>query len=92
MHLNPNVREPVNRILAGHDRIHLIAPLTYEPFVWLMEQATVILTDSGRRSERVPLTWCTRSGNAGDDRETRRGGKPATQNCLALIAIPLSQS
>lgn len=33
MHLNPNVREPVNRILAGHDRIHLTEPRTYEPFV-----------------------------------------------------------
>ena len=54
MHLNPNVREPVNRILAGHDRIHLIEPLTYEPFVWLMDQATVILTDSGGVQEEAP--------------------------------------
>ena len=54
MHRNPNVREPVNRILAGHDRIHLIEPLTYEPFVWLMDQATVILTDSGGVQEEAP--------------------------------------
>ncbi len=54
MHLNPNVREPVNRILAGHDRIHLIEPLTYEPFVWLMDRATVILTDSGGVQEEAP--------------------------------------
>jgi len=54
MHLNPNVREPVNRILANHDRIHLIEPLTYEPFVWLMDRATVILTDSGGVQEEAP--------------------------------------
>lgn len=54
VHLNPNVREPVNRILANHERIHLIEPLTYEPFVWLMDQATVILTDSGGVQEEAP--------------------------------------
>ena len=54
MHLNPNVREPVNRILANHERIHLIEPLTYEPFVWLMDHATVILTDSGGVQEEAP--------------------------------------
>ena len=54
VHLNPNVREPVNRILGDHDRIHLIEPMTYEPFVWLMDQATVILTDSGGVQEEAP--------------------------------------
>ena len=54
VHLNPNVREPVNRILDRHERIHLIEPLTYEPFVWLMDQATVILTDSGGVQEEAP--------------------------------------
>ncbi len=54
VHLNPNVREPVNRILGGHDRILLVEPLTYEPFVWLMDQATVILTDSGGVQEEAP--------------------------------------
>ncbi|MGI9517974.1 MAG: non-hydrolyzing UDP-N-acetylglucosamine 2-epimerase [Pirellulaceae bacterium] len=54
VHLNPNVREPVNRILDGHERIMLIEPLTYEPFVWLMDQATVILTDSGGVQEEAP--------------------------------------
>jgi UDP-N-acetylglucosamine 2-epimerase (non-hydrolysing) len=54
VHLNPNVQEPVNRLLAGHDRIHLINPLSYEPFVWLMNQATVVLTDSGGVQEEAP--------------------------------------
>src|SRR5882724_938057 len=53
VHLNPNVREPVNRILGGHERIHLIEPLAYEPFVWLMDQATIILTDSGGVQEEA---------------------------------------
>ncbi len=54
VHLNPNVQEPVNRLLAGHDRIHLIKPLSYEPFVWLMNQSTVVLTDSGGVQEEAP--------------------------------------
>ncbi|MEZ9417481.1 UDP-N-acetylglucosamine 2-epimerase, partial [Vibrio sp. 10N.286.49.E1] len=47
MHLNPNVREPVNRILAGIDNIHLIEPQQYLPFIYLMSRAHIILTDSG---------------------------------------------
>lgn len=54
MHLNPNVREPVNRILGGHPRIHLIEPLSYAPFVWLMDRATIVLTDSGGVQEEAP--------------------------------------
>ncbi len=54
VHLNPNVREPVNRLLAGHPRIHLIEPLTYESFVWLMDRATIVLTDSGGVQEEAP--------------------------------------
>lgn len=54
VHLNPNVREPVNRILGGHKRIHLIEPLSYGPFVWLMDRATVVLTDSGGVQEEAP--------------------------------------
>ncbi|HEX9028203.1 MAG TPA: UDP-N-acetylglucosamine 2-epimerase (non-hydrolyzing), partial [Anaerolineales bacterium] len=54
VHLNPNVREPVNRILRGHERILLIDPLPYEPFVWLMDQATLVLTDSGGVQEEAP--------------------------------------
>jgi UDP-N-acetylglucosamine 2-epimerase (non-hydrolysing) len=54
VHLNPQVREPVNRILAGRDNIHLIEPLGYLPFVWLMDQAHLILTDSGGVQEEAP--------------------------------------
>ena len=54
VHLNPNVREPVNRILGGHLRIHLIEPLIYAPFVWLMDRATIVLTDSGGVQEEAP--------------------------------------
>ncbi|VVO21311.1 UDP-N-acetylglucosamine 2-epimerase [Pseudomonas fluorescens] len=54
VHLNPNVREPVNRLLAGIDNIHLIAPLDYLPFVHLMSRSHVILTDSGGIQEEAP--------------------------------------
>ena len=54
VHLNPNVLEPVNRILGGHPRIHLIEPLSYAPFVWLMDRATIVLTDSGGVQEEAP--------------------------------------
>jgi UDP-N-acetylglucosamine 2-epimerase (non-hydrolysing) len=54
VHLNPNVQEPVYRLLGGHDRLLLIRPLDYVPFVALMRQATVILTDSGGIQEEAP--------------------------------------
>jgi UDP-N-acetylglucosamine 2-epimerase len=55
MHLNPNVREPVNRILANHPRIHLLEPLRYEQFVHLMARSYIILTDSGGIQEEAPF-------------------------------------
>ncbi|MFC1453927.1 non-hydrolyzing UDP-N-acetylglucosamine 2-epimerase [Verrucomicrobiota bacterium] len=54
MHLNPHVREPVKRILGIHPRIHLIEPLSYAPFVWLMDHAKIVLTDSGGVQEEAP--------------------------------------
>ncbi|MCJ8029548.1 UDP-N-acetylglucosamine 2-epimerase (non-hydrolyzing) [Shinella yambaruensis] len=54
MHLNPNVREPVQRILGGASNIHLIEPQDYLPFVWLMNRAHVIVTDSGGIQEEAP--------------------------------------
>lgn len=54
VHLNPNVKEPVYRILGNSDRIHLIDPLPYAPFVWLMDNAYIILTDSGGIQEEAP--------------------------------------
>ncbi len=54
VHLNPNVREPVNRILGGIGNVHLIEPQDYLPFVHLMSVAYVILTDSGGIQEEAP--------------------------------------
>ncbi|MCF7478249.1 UDP-N-acetylglucosamine 2-epimerase (non-hydrolyzing) [Vibrio sp. J2-4] len=54
MHLNPNVREPVNRILAGINNVHLIEPQQYLPFIYLMNKAHIILTDSGGIQEEAP--------------------------------------
>jgi UDP-N-acetylglucosamine 2-epimerase (non-hydrolysing) len=54
LHLNPNVQEPVRRILGDHPRIQLIQPLVYEPFVWLMDKSYFILTDSGGVQEEAP--------------------------------------
>ncbi|MFP1724391.1 non-hydrolyzing UDP-N-acetylglucosamine 2-epimerase [Lonsdalea quercina] len=54
VHLNPNVSEPVNRILSGIDNIFLIAPQNYLPFVYLMNRAYLILTDSGGIQEEAP--------------------------------------
>ena len=54
VHLNPNVREPVNRLLSGMGNVHLIEPLDYLPFVYLMNRAHVILTDSGGIQEEAP--------------------------------------
>tara|TARA_B100000700_G_C15048392_1_gene859086 strand:- start:2393 stop:3517 length:1125 start_codon:yes stop_codon:yes gene_type:complete len=54
VHLNPNVQEPVNRILAGVDNIKLIEPQQYLPFVYLMNRAHIILTDSGGIQEEAP--------------------------------------
>jgi len=54
VHLNPNVREPVNRLLQGINNVHLIEPLDYLPFVYLMNRAHIILTDSGGIQEEAP--------------------------------------
>ena len=54
VHLNPNVREPVNRLLNGINNIYLIAPLDYLPFVHMMTRAHIILTDSGGIQEEAP--------------------------------------
>lgn len=54
VHLNPNVQEPVNRLLQGVSNIHLIEPQDYLPFVYLMTRAFLILTDSGGIQEEAP--------------------------------------
>ena len=54
VHLNPNVQKPVNEILSDVDNVFLIAPLDYEPFVYLMSRSYFILTDSGGIQEEAP--------------------------------------
>jgi UDP-N-acetylglucosamine 2-epimerase (non-hydrolysing) len=54
VHLNPNVRKPVNEILKGHSRIHLIEPLKYPYLIWLMSKSYLVLTDSGGIQEEAP--------------------------------------
>lgn len=54
VHLNPNVREPVNRILGDQSPVHLIEPLDYLPFVYLMDRAHIVITDSGGIQEEAP--------------------------------------
>ncbi len=54
VHLNPKVREPVNRILSNINNVHLIEPLDYLPFVHLMSKSDIILTDSGGIQEEAP--------------------------------------
>ena len=54
VHLNPNVQEPVKRLLGGHPHIHLVEPLEYIPFVYLMTRSYLILTDSGGIQEEAP--------------------------------------
>lgn len=54
VHLNPNVQEPVKRILKGVNNVHLIEPQQYLPFVYLMNRSHIILTDSGGIQEEAP--------------------------------------
>lgn len=54
MHMNPKVRETANKILNGVDRVHLIDPLQYQPFVNLMARSYFIITDSGGMQEEAP--------------------------------------
>lgn len=54
VHLNPQVQEPVKRILGSRNNIHLIPPQDYLPFVYLMNRSEIILTDSGGIQEEAP--------------------------------------
>ena len=54
VHLNPNVREPVNRLLGNHDSIALIEPVDYLQFVWLMNRCSFLISDSGGVQEEAP--------------------------------------
>ncbi len=54
VHLNPNVQKPVSSMLSKHKNIHLIDPVDYLPFIYLMSKSTLILTDSGGIQEEAP--------------------------------------
>ena len=54
VHLNPNVSNPVHEILGNIENIKLIKPLSYEPFLWLMNRSYFIITDSGGVQEEAP--------------------------------------
>lgn len=54
VHRNPLVREAVAEELEGHDRIHLVEPMEYEPFTNLMARSAIVLTDSGGIQEEAP--------------------------------------
>lgn len=54
VHLNPNVQEPVYDLLSGVENVSLISPLSYPSFVWLMNKAYLIITDSGGVQEEAP--------------------------------------
>jgi len=54
VHLNPNVQEPVKKILSDVQNVHLIEPLQYESFIYLMNQSHFIITDSGGVQEEAP--------------------------------------
>lgn len=54
VHLNPNVQKPVFELINGIANIHLIDPLEYEPFVYLLKHAYLVLTDSGGIQEEAP--------------------------------------
>lgn len=54
VHLNPNVQEPVQRILSNCPRVQLIEPLDYLPFIYLMSRSYLIITDSGGVQEEAP--------------------------------------
>ena len=54
VHLNPNVQQPVNDILSGLPNVHLVSPIDYEPFLYLLKHAYLVLTDSGGIQEEAP--------------------------------------
>jgi UDP-N-acetylglucosamine 2-epimerase (non-hydrolysing) len=55
VHLNPNVQEPVYRLLSGAERVYLTDPVEYDTFVHLMNASTLVLTDSGGLQEEAPV-------------------------------------
>lgn len=55
VHLNPNVRKPVMKLLGKYKNINLIDPIDYAPFIYLMNRSDIIITDSGGVQEEAPV-------------------------------------
>jgi UDP-N-acetylglucosamine 2-epimerase (non-hydrolysing) len=99
VHLNPNVQEPVKRILGEVPRVKLVDPLAYEPFVWLLDRSTIVLTDSGGVQEEAPslgkpvlvmreTTERPEGVAAGNARLVGTGEESIYRNLVELIARP----
>lgn len=54
VHLNPQVQEPVKRLLGNNPRVALVEPAAYEDFIWLLDRCTFALSDSGGVQEEAP--------------------------------------
>ena len=54
VHLNPNIKGPVKDFLGGHQYVHLIEPVSYRALLWLLQQAVLIISDSGGIQEEAP--------------------------------------
>jgi len=100
VHLNPNVQEPVRRILAAQNNVELIEPLPYDAFVWLMSKSRMILTDSGGIQEEAPSlgvpvvvtrekTERPEGLQAGVIRLAGRGRERIVAECESVLAAPM---
>jgi UDP-N-acetylglucosamine 2-epimerase (non-hydrolysing) len=96
VHLNPQVQEPVQRLLSDVSGVHLIEPLDYPYLVWLMQQSYLVLTDSGGIQEEAPalgkpvlvmreVTERTEGIAAGTARLVGTSRKAIADNCMALL-------
>jgi UDP-N-acetylglucosamine 2-epimerase (non-hydrolysing) len=54
VHLNPNIKEPMHRLLGKHPNVHLVPPMDYPHLIWILNKAHSVLTDSGGIQEEAP--------------------------------------
>ncbi len=90
VHPNPNVQDPVQRYLAGHANVKLIAPLSYVPFVDLMRRAYLLITDSGGIQEEGPSLGKPILVLAREDRAARSRARRAPLSWLERMKIAFS--
>ncbi len=87
VHLNPNVQNVVYKRLAGKDNIHLITPLDYPSFIWLMNKAVLIISDSGGIQEEAPSLNIPVLVT----RETTEREEGVTSGCSILVGINVNK-